>query len=77
MSAGSCRHAWSQRFEALAEPIKLKPEVNLLARFRAYRPWIANAPSWALPEKIFNAGLCCAGFRDQQPDVSGGGRSFP
>ena len=50
---------------ALSDALKLKPEVNSLARFRAYRPWITNPPFWALLEKTINVGLRRAGFPDE------------
>jgi TolB-like protein/class 3 adenylate cyclase/Tfp pilus assembly protein PilF len=50
---------------ALAEAIKLKPEVNSLARFGAQYPWITNPPYWALLEKTVNLGLRRAGFPDE------------
>jgi adenylate cyclase len=50
---------------ALAEAIKLKPEVNSLARFGAQFPWITNPPYWALLEKTVNLGLRHAGFPDE------------
>ena len=54
---------------ALAEAIKLNPEVNSLAQFRAYRPW-GNPQYWALFEKTAAAGLRRVGFPDEtsQPD---------
>jgi len=50
---------------ALAEAIRLKPEVNSLARYRAATPWIANPKHWALRDKTLNAGLRRAGFPDE------------
>jgi TolB-like protein/DNA-binding winged helix-turn-helix (wHTH) protein/Flp pilus assembly protein TadD len=49
----------------LAEASKLKPEVTSLAAWRAYAPWIANPPYWALREKTVNVGLRRAGFPDK------------
>ena len=46
---------------ALAESLKLNPEVNSLARFRAYRPW-GNPEYWALFDKTAAAGLRRLGF---------------
>ena len=43
----------------------LEPEVNSLAAWRAYAPWIANPPYWALREKTVNVGLRRAGFSDE------------
>jgi adenylate cyclase len=48
----------------LAEAIKLNPEVNSLARWRACRPE-GNAQYWALAEKTLNVGLRRAGFPDE------------
>jgi len=50
---------------ALAEELKLNPEVNSLARFRAYRPFLINPQHWALLEKTMNIGLRRAGFPDK------------
>jgi adenylate cyclase len=47
---------------ALAEALRLKPEVNTLARYRASTPWITNPRHWALRDKTLNAGLRRAGF---------------
>jgi adenylate cyclase len=49
---------------ALAESLKLNPEVDSLARFRVYRPW-GNPQYWALSEKTAAAGVRQAGFPDQ------------
>jgi TolB-like protein/class 3 adenylate cyclase/Flp pilus assembly protein TadD len=53
----------------LAESLKLNPEVNSLASFRAYRPW-GNPKYWQLYEKTAAAGLRRAGFPDEasEPD---------
>ena len=48
----------------LAESLKLNPEVDSLARFRAYRPW-GNPQYWALFEKTAAAGARQAGFPDE------------
>jgi adenylate cyclase len=50
---------------ALAEAIKLKPEVNSVSRFGAQFPWNTNPPYWALLEKTVNAGLRRTGFPDE------------
>jgi TolB-like protein/class 3 adenylate cyclase/Tfp pilus assembly protein PilF len=50
---------------ALAEAIKIKPEVNSLTRYRAATPWITNARHWALRDKTLNLGLRRAGFPDE------------
>jgi TolB-like protein len=49
---------------AVAEAVKLNPEVSSLARFRDYRPW-GNPRYWALFEKTAAAGLRRAGFPDE------------
>jgi len=49
---------------ALAELIKLNPDVNSLARFRVYRPW-GNAQYWTLFEQTAGLGLRQAGFPDE------------
>jgi tetratricopeptide (TPR) repeat protein len=49
---------------AIAELLKVKPEVNSLAQFRTYRPW-GNPQYWALYEKTAAAGLRRAGFPDE------------
>jgi TolB-like protein/Tfp pilus assembly protein PilF len=59
---------WGDLDEAktvLAEGIKLKPEVNSLARLRSYMPWITNPQHWALRDKTLNVGLRRAGFPDE------------
>jgi len=48
---------------AIAESMKLNPEVHSLAHFRAYRPW-GNPQYWALFEKTGATGLRRAGFPD-------------
>ena len=50
---------------ALAEALRLKPEVNSLARYRAVTPWITNPQHWALRDKTLNVGLRLAGFPDE------------
>jgi adenylate cyclase len=50
---------------ALAESLRLKPEMNSLARRRADVPWVANPSYWALQEKSLNVGLRRAGFPDE------------
>jgi adenylate cyclase len=49
---------------ALVESLKLNPEVNSLARFRAYRPW-GNPQYWALFEQTAATGLRRVGFPDE------------
>jgi hypothetical protein len=43
--------------------LKLKPEANSLAQFRALRPW-GNPRYWELFEKTAATGLRRIGFRD-------------
>ena len=50
---------------ALAEALKLKPEVNSLARMRAYNAWITNTENWTLQEETLNLGLRRAGLPDK------------
>ena len=50
---------------AIAEAMRLKPEVNSLARYRAVTPWITNPRHWALRDKTLNLGLRRAGFSDE------------
>jgi TolB-like protein/class 3 adenylate cyclase/tetratricopeptide (TPR) repeat protein len=47
---------------ALSEAIRLRPDINSLARYRAATPWIANPLHWALREKTLNVGLRRAGL---------------
>jgi adenylate cyclase len=50
---------------ALADAIKLKPEINSQARLRAFYSWATNPQYWALREKTLNVGLRRAGFPDE------------
>jgi TolB-like protein/class 3 adenylate cyclase/tetratricopeptide (TPR) repeat protein len=50
---------------ALAESLRLNPRVDSLAHLRAQRPYLANAPFWALLEKTYVVGLRRAGFPDE------------
>jgi len=53
---------------ALAESLKLKPEVNSLAQWYAYLPWTSktSAPQfWMLQDKTLNTGLRRIGFPEQ------------
>ena len=50
---------------ALAEGIKLRPELNSLAAWRAHRPWETNPQFTALAEKTMYVGLHRAGFPDE------------
>ena len=50
---------------ALAESLKLKPEVNSLAQWHDYVPWTSKESSprfWALQDKTFSEGLRRIGF---------------
>ncbi len=49
---------------ALAEAIRLKPEVNSMARWSAVQPWIGNAALRPLREKTLDVGLHRAGMPD-------------
>jgi TolB-like protein len=49
----------------LAEALKLKPNLNSLAAWRADRPWEATPQMAALAEKTFYLGLRRAGFPDK------------
>ena len=49
---------------ALARSLKLNPEVDSLARFRARRPW-GNPQYWALFENTAAAGVRQAGFPEE------------
>jgi TolB-like protein/class 3 adenylate cyclase/tetratricopeptide (TPR) repeat protein len=55
----------SEAKAGLEEAIKIRPEVNSVARWREYSPWITNPQHWALREKTLNAGLRLAGFPDE------------
>ena len=50
---------------ALAEALRLKPEVNSLAQLRAYRPWEASPQHSELRERTLIAGLRRIGFPDE------------
>jgi adenylate cyclase len=50
---------------AVAEAIKLKPDVNSLARLRAYRPFETNPQFMALAQNTLYVGLRRAGFADE------------
>jgi adenylate cyclase len=50
---------------ALAESLKLNPEINSLGRQRARAPFLTNPAYWALSEETVNVGLRRAGFPDQ------------
>jgi adenylate cyclase len=50
---------------ALAESIRLQPEINSLARWRSSRPYLNNPQYQALLEKTFYVGLRRAGFPDE------------
>jgi hypothetical protein len=50
---------------ALTEAIRLRPEMNSLARYCAVTPWITNPSHWALREKTLNVGLRRVGMPDE------------
>ena len=50
---------------ALAEALRLKPEVDSLAKYRARSPWFGNPRHWALREKTLNTGLRRAGLPEE------------
>lgn len=50
---------------ALAEAIRLNPEVSSLARMRTYFAYITNSQHWALREETVNVGLRRAGLPDE------------
>lgn len=50
---------------ALAEGVKLKPEINSLATWRAIRPWETNPEFEKLAEKTLYTGLRQAGLPDE------------
>jgi tetratricopeptide (TPR) repeat protein len=50
---------------ALAEALRIKPEVNSLTKYRAHTPWIGNPRHWALRENTLNTGLRRAGLPEE------------
>jgi adenylate cyclase len=50
---------------ALAESLKLNPEINSFAAQRAQAPYHANPLLWALREKTLNVGLRRIGFPEE------------
>jgi hypothetical protein len=53
---------------ALAELLKLKPEINSLAQWHEYVPWTSKESSprfWALQDKTFSEGLRRIGFPEK------------
>ena len=50
---------------ALADALRLKPEVDSLAKYRARSPWFGNPRHWALREKTLNTGLRRAGLPEE------------
>jgi adenylate cyclase len=50
---------------ALAEGIKLKPEINSMARWGAYAPWVTNPQYSALRVKTVDIGLRRAGMPEE------------
>jgi class 3 adenylate cyclase/TolB-like protein/tetratricopeptide (TPR) repeat protein len=49
----------------LSEALRLRPDINSLARYRAATPWITHPAHWALREKTLNVGLRRAGLPDE------------
>jgi len=49
----------------LAESLRLKPDMNSFAAWRAATPYMTNPDYWALAEKTVNLGLRRAGFPDE------------
>ena len=50
---------------ALAESLKLKPEVNSQAAWRAHAPWNNHPKYWAIREETLNVGLRRIGFPEE------------
>jgi class 3 adenylate cyclase/TolB-like protein/tetratricopeptide (TPR) repeat protein len=50
---------------ALAQSIKLRPEISSLARWRSEYPWYANPPFVAIADQTLYAGLRRAGFPEE------------
>ena len=50
---------------SLAESLRLKPEIDSLARLYALSPWNTNPHYWALAERTLHIGLRQAGFPDE------------
>jgi tetratricopeptide (TPR) repeat protein len=50
---------------ALAEGIKLKPEINSMARWGAFAPWVDNPQYSALRAKTVDIGLRRAGMPEE------------
>jgi tetratricopeptide (TPR) repeat protein len=50
---------------SLAEALRIRPDVNTLARYRAATPWITNPRHWALRDRTLNLGLRRVGFPDE------------
>jgi tetratricopeptide (TPR) repeat protein len=50
---------------ALAEGIKLKPEINSMARWNTYAPWLSNPQYLALRAKTVDIGLRRAGMPEE------------
>ena len=47
------------------EALQLKPEIDSLARWRAYQPWITYPNYRALRDKTLYVGLRAAGMQDE------------
>ena len=54
-----------RRGKSLAEALRIRPEVNTLARYRAATPWITNPKHWELRDRTLNVGLRRAGFPNE------------
>jgi adenylate cyclase len=50
---------------ALAESLKLKPEINSLAQYYAIRPWQSSPQAYALEDKTLIEGLRRIGFPEK------------
>src|SRR5215813_5905461 len=50
---------------ALAESLKLKPEINSLAQYYAIRPWQSSPQAYALEDKTVIEGLLRVGFPEK------------
>jgi tetratricopeptide (TPR) repeat protein len=49
---------------ALSEALRLRPQINTIAQYRAATPWITHPKHWALRDQTLNVGLRRAGFMD-------------
>jgi adenylate cyclase len=60
-----CKGDIDEAKAALAQSLKLNPEINSFAAQRAHAPYHANPLLWALREKTLNVGLRRIGFPDE------------